>query len=95
MTLRSSLRRHAVMTLLPAAALVLSFCGGDRKSGPNNDGTTKGGPVTAGAMSTAELTYGMAPSQGGAVEYQPDVVLVGGGSGQYQGSWRGRTQLVD
>lgn len=63
-------------------------------SAPDGGGTRGDGNTTAGT--SAELTYGRAPSQDGRLEYQPDVVIVGGGAASIRAaSVDGVSWLID
>jgi hypothetical protein len=84
-------RAAAAAAVVLLAALAVSSCGG---SGGGNDPSARTGATpantTSGKLPSApsagqqELAYGRAPVPG-AVKYQPDVVLVGGGAAMVRG----------
>ena len=61
------------LCIVTVAAVVASACGGGASSGGGTQPRT-------GALTKAELRYGLAPDAHPKVTYQPDVVVVGGGA---------------
>lgn len=67
-------RRAAALLL--ASLLLLQACSGTSPEDSKDSDYPAPGPVSA----QAELNYGGAPTEGGGITYQPNVVLVGGGA---------------
>ena len=59
--------------MVTAVAVIAASCGGGSSPGV-------GAQPRTGALTTAELRYGLAPDEHPKVTYQPDVVVVGGGA---------------
>jgi hypothetical protein len=95
----SSVRGFAVAAML--FAVVAAGCGSSAVTTPGSTAAgpgTTGGPAATAVMSQQDalLTYGYGPSPSPSVKFQPDVVIVGGGSASIRwASDDGHTWAID